>query len=323
MAQYLTDNKDYKGAIEDYKKSLEFYPEYYTNYSEIASCYVKLNDIEKALFYLDIAIEKDPKNYTLYSDKVNCLRILKKYDEALKIQLQYDEIYKNEFGEIESYEKTANSFFKAENYSQALKYINKAIKHNEGNDLYLAKCCILLEAKKYKKLIKYCDKIAKSTPDKDKLYGLYIYIGLANYYADNYKEALEYFNKTIKAKRDYTDAYLMKYYTEHLLGKTKQSIKNLQKLIKKYPMNTLSYGYLLAIYYEKELYIDSIKLCNQYLKAQKGNKCIYGHLAFAYKQLWDFENFKLNYDKVFEINKNITKQLLLEDFEYIYRIKIK
>lgn len=115
----------------------------------------------------------------------------------------------------------------------------------------------------------------------------------------------------------------MKYYTEHLLGKTKQSIKNLQKLIKKYPKNTLSYGYLLAIYYEKELYNDSIKLCNQYMKDQKGNECIYGLLAFAYKQLGDLKNFKLNYDKVFEINKDITEQLLLEDFEYIYRIKIK
>ena len=135
-AYYKKEIKDYEGAIEDYKKSAELDPNDWTIYNEIAQVYIAMSNTEKALEYLDIAIEKCPpealKYYcSIYSDKAALLETLEKFEESLEAQLKYDEIWLKEFGEIQSYTTTGWSYYKVKQYKQALKYFNKAIKKND------------------------------------------------------------------------------------------------------------------------------------------------------------------------------------------------
>lgn len=322
------DLKDNEGALIDYEKALELNPNIagIGTYLDISDIYKNLNNLEKALEYIDLAIEKCPqeemKYYSMYSDKAQILCDLKRFDEALEAQLKDDEIWLKEFGEIQSYTTTGWFYIKTKQYKQALKYFNKAIKNNEYYNAYLAKAALFIELKKFQKVIKICDQALSLAPPEELIYGFYMNKGLAYYYLKDLKKALENFKLSAKANPQYTDASIIKYYTEFRLGKCKRAIKSIERINKKYPDNPIYIGHLLAAYYLQKRYSDIIELCNQLLPKHPESSMLYIFKALSLREIGDQENFEINLKKVYELENSDNEETIFKDFYYYYNINL-
>lgn len=328
-ASIKKDLKDYEGALFDYKKVLELMPENpdFGIYYDISEIYKILDNLEKALEYLNLAIEKCPqdlmKYYTMYSDKARLLYDLGKFDEALEAQLKHDKCSLNNFEHIDSYLTTGRYYELAKQYKQALKYYNKAIKNNEGFWAYLYKASMFLNIGKYsKKVIKLYDYAQSLNLPKDLLYGVYYERGLAYYYLKDFKNALENFKLATKANPKHIDSILMKYYTEFQLGKIKSAIKSIEKLNEKRPDDPVYIGYLLAAYYCQKRYPVIIDLCDNLLTKHSKRSMLYLFKALAFRELGDDEKFEINIKKAYELANDDNEESIIKAFYNIYNIKL-
>ena len=80
---YLSFFKQYDKGLPDFLKSVEIKPDYIPSYFNIAFCYDKLGDTNKAIEYYKKTIEFDPKNFQANVNLTKIYRNLGDYENAL------------------------------------------------------------------------------------------------------------------------------------------------------------------------------------------------------------------------------------------------
>lgn len=124
LGQLAAFKKDYLKSIDLYKKAMKLNHEYHFLYNNIGNNYFRLNQLDTALKWLNIAIKLKPDYAEAYSNigSVYFTRGMQKeaiemYNKAIENDPKYYDAYKNmgsAYGMMKEYNKAMDYFFKAE-----------------------------------------------------------------------------------------------------------------------------------------------------------------------------------------------------------------
>lgn len=217
----------YKGAINHFKfaeeiliehinEDIEIYKDLYSN---MAYCYIKLDEPEKSLEYIDKVEKLDNKNSSkeeveMLVYKANNLFSLGKYEESkenFRRALELLEKEENKSSLAEIYLTICNIYTKIGQNDKVLEYSHKVydIKKNDEDDYMMDGLFKIIEAyvenEEFELARRYCKiALASSIKSKNKLYEYKV----LKYYADMYKKqdenelAIDYISKCIKITSD-------------------------------------------------------------------------------------------------------------------------
>lgn len=123
LGQLASFKKDYVKSIDLYKKAMTLNHEYHFLYNNIGNNYFRLGQLDTAMKYLNIAIEKQPDYAEAYSNigSVYFTRGMQKeaieaYTKAIEHDPKYYDAYKNmgsAYGMMKDYKTAMDYFFKA------------------------------------------------------------------------------------------------------------------------------------------------------------------------------------------------------------------
>ncbi|EGR32790.1 hypothetical protein IMG5_070720, partial [Ichthyophthirius multifiliis] len=268
-------------AIQILNKGIQYYPKYYDAYVYHGKLQVKTKRYEKAIIDFEMAIQLKPFCGLGYIGKADCLRHLKKFNEAIeiysftikldqnicKIALQKRAVCYIEFKHFDQARNDLNSLLQSDPTNSEAFYFKGIllIKENKLNEALLS----FEQAIKYnnssKAIVKSLQEIAKIKIQFRDYYQAYYTLQRANY--------LDIDNKKLKILTIFTDGvtFLMK-------RKYKEGIHCLTELINKNTLNEFlhplvythrAYGYFCSIY--NKYICQSIISCaqNQFEKAIK------------------------------------------------------
>lgn len=142
----------YKKAIKYYKDYLQIEEDYFVVLN-IGLCYTELKYYKKALQMFNKAIIINSLEVSAYIDKAECLKNMKKYDEAMKL---YEKVLGfEEKNESYIYFKMGELKIEEEKYDEGINYFNIAISLESATDFTFENYFdILLELKKYDEIEK-------------------------------------------------------------------------------------------------------------------------------------------------------------------------
>ena len=127
----LHDNGDYSGAIEMYKKALKKDPKSSLIHYEISLSYFKNEEYKKSIKHAEFVIDqKDQNSIPAYINKGNCLDLLGKPDEAIKL---YKKAIKKEKNHYLLYYNLGVTLVKQRQYEEAAENCILAIGNNGGH----------------------------------------------------------------------------------------------------------------------------------------------------------------------------------------------
>jgi len=117
---------DFSGAIQDNKKAIEIYEDFSMAYNNLGWTYFERNELDKALKYINIAIEKDANNFVAYDSRAEIKLNQNNYKGAIedcKTAIQIDPYYANSFFIMGiAYYKLGETSKACENWSKAGQY---------------------------------------------------------------------------------------------------------------------------------------------------------------------------------------------------------
>lgn len=200
-----------------------------------------------------------------------------------------------------AYSYLANSYLSLELYIEALRILEKAIKHFPQNHEFLLKLSQLyINQKKYNEAEKLLEKCLKIKPEdfetRKSLSILYYNSGVALVNKKRYSEALEQFNKSVKYDSTNENAYTS-ILTIHLEKKNYPEAEKVAKIgISKFPKSDLFPQLLFEIYINSGKFNEAEVLLEQLYQVQKYDVELGLKLAMLYR-----------------INNKIAKALALYD----------
>ena len=250
------DNKDgFEKKIEALKELLKLENENISIYRALSDVYMKLSNEKLALQNLEQALLNKPNNISLQFETIDLLIRLKKYQEAMVI---LDNILRLRPKSIKAQLLLGELFYKQGEYRSSLDMYNKVLttKKNGTYELWNKIGILHAKTKKYDEAKKAYNKALKLRSDYPQAY---YNLGLLYLKKDDFKNAEIFFNKAIAFRDDYKQAYIKLAFIYEKQNKLTQELKTLEKIVKIDP-ESISNQLDLAIMYSRN---------NQYLKAQK------------------------------------------------------
>jgi len=277
--------ENFKDAISHYKKAIKLKPDYDIGYYKLACLYLKKNEAEEAIYYLETAV-KLKTSFLYYNYLAMAYSEAKKYDKAInayKIALilkPKDEKILLNLGFIYSQKK---------DYKHALLVYRNVIKLNSEN------------------------------PD------VYYYIGLLYIDMDKpLDEILSFYKRAVQLKPNFVEArnqialiyYMSKNYTK--------AIKEFLNCIKYDNKFTLAYKNLGMLYKNFEKYDKSLEYYNKAIKLGENSFETYYNCGLIYFLKKDWLNAKNNFKKALELNPEDSElEKLLYETEKNYFLELE
>lgn len=305
----LKEKGYYKYAIEAFYKALEADNNSVELLLEIAKCYYCLKDEERALNYIEQALEKEPahvetlkflklifeskdafleaeqtaKNIYCISQDINDLveifKLLikqKRYSEILEYK------FDNPVAEVFYYKAYAKLFLNELN--DAEDFINQALLMNENDKNKFLKAKILYKMNRNQECVELIDNIKIDTFDSEALN----FAGLVEQYECNFKKALEYFNLAIKLVPQNDEYYYNCASTYFKMGDIQNAKKFYNLAISLAPDNQNYHFALANLYYSEKYYKRAMEeLDYDFFEARLLKSIILydsGYLAIAKKE---------------------------------------
>ena len=294
-------------------------------YFHLADAHYNLNDMKKALSYINKAIQgkKISSNYNL---KSKILLKLGKYDESL---VEIDNAIEIKPGSVNHFLQKGNIFRKQKKYPIALEYFNKANELDDSSNSILeivstleklgqknnalkkiekelkkkpdeplllnAKAGIQRSMGKYKEAIKTVKKVISIYPNR-----VFVKRNLARVYVDNknFKEAITILSDLKKTNYESTVILLLADAYQGIKNKTK-AISLLKEAHKKLPNDSKIILGLLTIYLNLKNFKQSEIYVNKYLKLNPKDSQIYSIMGLIYR------HFKNNKKSLELFNKSL------------------
>ena len=181
-----------------------------------------MGDTKKQLEYVNLDLLNNPKDIESYYAKVNILRKLERYDDAIKV-LKLLEKNIPDAEDLNFFYATIYRDIK--DYKKALLYINKQLLIEQTDIYYREKLIYLCN-------LEYWDKafeVYKNIKEPDGL--VYYWIAVTYGRLEEYKEALTFINKSILLDGNDKYNYYIKSEILEALGKTEESKKAYAKAV--------------------------------------------------------------------------------------------
>ena len=305
----LKEKGYYKHAIEAFYKALEVDNASVELLLEIAKCHFLLKDEERALNYIEQALEKEPthieslkflqdifetKNALIEAEQTakNIYCISQDINDLVEIfnllikQKRYSEIleYKTEetSSEIFYYKAYAKLFLNE--LKDAENYINQAIAMNENDKNKFLKAKILYKMNRNQECVEIIKNIKIDTSDSEVLN----FTGLVEQYECNFKKALEYLHLAIKLAPQHDEYYYNCASTYFKMGDIQNAKKFYNLAISLAPDNQNYHFALANLYYSEKHYKRAIEeLDYDFFEARLLKSIILydsGYLAIAKKE---------------------------------------
>ena len=305
----LKEKGYYKHAIEAFYKALEVDNSSVELLLEIAKCHLLLKDEERALNYIEQALEKEPthidslkflkqifetknafteaeqtaKNIYCISKDINDLAEI---FELLIKQKRYSEIleYKTEEENAEIFYYKAYAKLFLNELNDAENYINHALKINENDKNKFLKAKILYKNNRNEECAILIHNTKIDTSNSEALN----FAGLVEQYECNFKKALEYFHLAIKLAPQNDEYYYNCASTYFKMGDTQNAKKFYNLAISLNPDNQNYHFALANLYYSEKHYKRAMEELNyDFFEARLLKSIILydsGYLAIAKKE---------------------------------------
>ena len=325
LAYQLGNKEDYISAIEYYKEILVIDPENYTAYYGMGLYKFYLDEFEKSIEYFDKAIEYNKKYLDAYFNRGVSYDRIKKYQksindymEVLRIKPDHAKasgniaICKTNIAEKEIEKKNFKDAYELLN--EGLKYINKAIKINTGNEETYSKRIVKRKLNNNIYVDRYIARI------RIKIYMYFIEmkdknINKANIYI---KDINDDFNKMIELYNNTAYTYDKIGSIKTLLSEIESKLKNedkskeiLKEAIKDFDKaieldNNFSEAYNTrgVIKVELQQYEEAIKDYDKSIELNNNDPLVYFYRGTAKLNLQQYEEAIKDYDKAIELNNN-------------------
>ena len=315
-----TLKKDYDKAIEYLNKAIQIDEKYAYPYNALGNAYLNLKKYDEAIVWYNKAIQIDEKFSYPYNNLGNVYRNLKEYDKAIvwynkAIQIDKINVYPcNGLGIVYSNLKE---------YDKAIEWYNKAIQIDEKFSYpYNNLGNVYRNLKEYAKAVEWYNKAIKI----DEI-DVYPYNGLGIVYRNlkEYDKAIEWFNKAIKIDEKFAYSY-------NGLGIIYSKLEEYDKAIEWYN-NAIQidekyaspYNGLGNVYSNLKEYDKAIEWYNKAIQVDDEEGVYYRNLSIIFSRKQNFENAKEfliksidAYKKQKDVyNVSLTKKLLEEENEKI------
>ena len=127
-------------------------------------------------------------------------------------------------------------------------------------------------------------------------------LGIVHLMHEDYKEALRYFNESLKLDKASPDTYFNRAISYIQLGDTTAAIKDLKTGIRLNPFSAEALRRLAIIEYEQKNYSEAIQNLNQALSLDEGNTLILFQRAISYFQLKQYDETLQDLQSVLDID---------------------
>lgn len=196
----------------------------------LAKTFIKRNDLNKALEYLETAEKNNPHYVHLYSIRGDIYALKQEYDEATK---WYKKAIDLSPLNPARYASAAEILLKQEKYENLIEILDIALKNKVSfNELYHYLSQAHYYQKDYQKSAKYIRKAVDKDPDNTTYLNQ---LALSLKESGDLEEARKYYNKVIKMDPDNKQALFNKAIMLAQSEKHEDAIKILERLILKYP----------------------------------------------------------------------------------------
>ncbi len=332
----LKEKGYYKHAIEAFYKALELDNESVELLLEIAKCYYFLNDEERALNYINQALDKEPTHidslkflkFIFESKKAfleaeqaakNIYLISKEFKDLLEIfkllikQKRYSEILEyqidNDHAEVLYYKAYANLFLN--NIVEAEKMINLAITLKEKDDILFLKSKILYKMNRISECVDIINKIQIDNLDAQNLN----FVGLVEQAECNFEKALNNFREAIKLEPQNSEFYYNYASTCFKMGNIQQAKKYYNLAISLSPDNQNYHFALANLYYSEKHYKRAMEeLDYDFFEARLLKSIILydsGYLAVAKKEFDKLIQEQPENELIVQYSKRIDEELMI------------
>lgn len=351
--------KLYDKAIESYKEINRYNPD--NNFADglIYEIYKELGQMEKALRYLNIQLEKNPSPYyfiekgIIFADKSYFDKAKLNYEKALELEPDNKYAFNNIgclYYDIEEYDKAieyyekgleydkelefsdgvdcvARCLYNMKEYDKALERLDRGIEVYNSEDLYLRKIKILKELKRYKEVIDTYNYLINnkeiSLSDEDKVEH-YIKVGECYEYLNEYRKALEIYKEITVINEKHNEAYEKMAGIYEYLGETSNAISAIEKQI------SISVGDVEVLIRAGEISKglgekwESRKYFKKALDElsdkEEKNACTFCYLGRCYLGFNDFGKAKIYFDKAISSSKYCNTCSYGKCFEAYYNL---
>ncbi len=255
-AEIYADLDHSEQAIKNYKKALRYIEPEDRNflYIDIANEYQNIGKFDKAILYLEKAIERDPMNDMAYMEILFSFQISENVEQALVFfNRQIDKNPYNHLAwfyagiclyDLELYEKSEDAF----SYAIAIK--------DDFYEAYLQRAEALIALEQFDEAIA----ILKEVLRNDKQLGItYFTIGTCYEQKEEYEDALHYYQLAINKNPGFADAWLGAGVVLNKLDKNKESFNYIKKSVELDSSNTESLMALAELNKDNGLFEEALE----------------------------------------------------------------
>ncbi len=247
--------KDYEKAFEDFKMGISIKETDATTYMQLVDCKVFLGELDSALSYANLMVNKFPGHVLAYNSRANVKAGMKRFEEAI-FDLDTAISLSPEFALC--YESRAMLNSQIGRHEEAIADFDTLLMYQAGNpNLY----CRIGQSKyilnRYEDAIRDFDKAIQfnhRTPH------IHYYRGSCYNKLKRFKEALNDFNYALKSSPNFSAAYAGRGFAFTELSRYEEAIKDYSQAIRTEPRNAVFYnnrgGAKLKMGLKKEAILD-------------------------------------------------------------------
>ena len=237
--------------------------------------------------------------------------------EIEKIKVEAEKRQKSNAATAWDYFAQANQYQDLNDYDNAIKSYNKAIKlQTDVPYFYNNRGGVYDKLKKYEEALSDYNKAIKLNPDYEIVYynrgNIYVKLG-------RYEEALSDYNKVIELNPNNESAYYNSGIIYNKLKKYEEAMSNLNKTIELNPNLADAYCLRSIAYHELKQYKEAMSDLNKAIKLNPDLADAYCLRGIAYHELKQYKEAMSDYNKGIELNSKY-KQVYLKRAE-IYRLQ--
>lgn len=227
-ATIFSQMHDSKRAINLFTRALEFSTEEEANeiYNDLISEYINLREFEKAIKYIQLLLQENPKNEVLIYELAFCYERLEKLEEAKKVYIDFLEEYPMSFT---AWYNLGNTYSKSDEHELALEAYEFCLTINARfTPAAFNKGNAELNLEKYDDAVNsftYC-----LQNDGDDAMTL-CYLGEAYEQLEQLDESWSYYQKALSINPDLSEAWLGLGIVKDLQGKPKECLHYIERAI--------------------------------------------------------------------------------------------
>ncbi len=259
----------YRVAIMDYKKAIELDPGWRKivgAYYNRGFCYSRIGQFEKAMEDFKRALDLDPSHYKPYIGVGSAFYDLGDFESAIQNLTRSIKLNLHAYNmEInEAYLLRAMAYARTGDYINSVKDYNKAVEINPLNmKIYDNRNILLSEIVKDSTSTEKMNNIIATG---ENIMLVYYCLGLAEFGRQDFKTALNFFNKSIELNPQFEDVYSLRGLTYYKMDQYSLSLLDFKKALEMNSKNYHTYNFRAKALFKLKLYKKSLDDLNYALE---------------------------------------------------------